>query len=225
MQIICVCRFFVVPLQPDSILRMAVKLKYLLAVLCCGIAVSMPAQSKQTKTEPSAMRTSLLLNLGVSDCKQPALGLTIAGADKYGYYVNFMIGLDNLHPHFDYYTADDGSLIGGDYAGMVPFYSGKRAYNRLSATGGALVRMKIPLFVYAGIGYGYRTETRELLNRQWVASPSSLHHSVVLEAGLIGRLENITLQAGYTVFVGGIGAGQSRLYHEAKIGLGYTFDK
>ena len=81
--------------------------------------------------------------------------------------------------------------------------------------------MGIPLFVYAGGGYGYRTETRELLNRQWVQTANSLGHSGVVEAGLMGRVGNFTLLAGYTLFVGQ----QMRLYHEARVGIGYVIEK
>ncbi len=81
--------------------------------------------------------------------------------------------------------------------------------------------MVIPLYAYVGAGYGYRTETRELLNRKWVEADTSLGHSGIVEAGLIGRIEAITLQAGYTLFIGR----DNRLYHEARVGLGVTINR
>ena len=189
-------------------------------VLLCGWTLGAYAQS-ETKLEPIPMRFMLVMNAGISQYRQPALGFTLAHVGLAGYYVSGMVGIDNIHLKYDFSTAPDGSLIDGDNAGLVPFYTGKRAVNRFSATAGAMVRMGIPLYAYVGGGYGFRTETRELLNRQWVQAASSLGHSGIAEFGLIGRIENLTLMAGYTLFIGR----QAHLYHEAKVGIGYTFDK
>lgn len=167
------------------------------------------------------MRTSLMLNAGISDCRQPALGFSVGRYGQLGYYASFMIGLDNLHLASDYHADVDGCLLDGDLAGYIPFYSGRRAYNRLSATLGGVCRMGIPLFICVGAGYGYRTETWELMNKQWAETAKSLGHSAVVEAGLMGQIGNFTLLAGYTLFIGQ----QNRLYHEAKVGIGYTLDK
>lgn len=167
------------------------------------------------------MRFMLLMNAGISQYRQPSLGFTLAHVGSFGYYVSGMIGLDNIRTKYDYQIAPDGSLLTGSDAGLIPFYSGRRAVNRFSATAGAVIRMGIPLYASIGGGYGYRTETRELLNKQWVEAASSLGHSGVAEFGLIGRIDNLTLMAGYTLFIGR----QAHLYHEAKVGIGYTFDK
>jgi len=167
------------------------------------------------------MRFMLIGNVGISQYRQPSLGFTLAHVGVAGYYVSGMIGLDNMHLKYDYSIAPDGSLMDGPDAGLIPFYTGRRSMNRFSVTAGAVVRMVIPLYAYVGGGYGYRTETRELMNREWVQASSSLGHGGVAEVGLIGRIENLTLMAGYTLFIGR----QAHLYHEAKIGIGYTFDK
>ena len=194
------------------------KRKYIILLFVCSLTMALSAQPKVTLP---AMNTAFLLNVGVSDQRLPSLGVTVARIGKIGYYANFMIGLDNIHLNFDYRAADDGSLIGGEYAGLIPFYSGKRSVNRLSATLGGMCRMVIPLHVYVGAGYGYRSETRELLNMKWVEAASSLEHSGLVEAGLIGQIESVTLQAGYTLFIGR----DNRLFHEARVGIGYTFNK
>jgi len=198
---------------------------YLSLILLCAWSVGVCAEAEPPKQAPAKpkypMRTMLMLNAGISDYKQPALGFTIARVGQWGYYANFMIGLDNLHTSFDYHIDAEGCLLDGEYAGVTPFYTGQRAVNRFSASLGGMCRMGIPLFIYAGGGYGYRTETRELLNRQWVQSANSLGHSGVVEAGLMGRIGNFTLLAGYTLFIGR----QMRLYHEARVGIGYVIDK
>ena len=167
------------------------------------------------------MRTSLFLNVGISDYKRPALGFTLARTEKWGYYANFMIGTDNMHMKYDYHIDADSRLMDGVDAGLIPFYTGRRAMNRLSASAGFMAQMKIPLYLYPGAGYGYKTEVRELLNRKWAQTAASLGHSAVVEAGLIGQVDNVTLMAGYMLFIGQ----QTHLYHEAKIGIGYIFKK
>ena len=194
------------------------KCKCIIGMLLSCVAIGLSAQ---TKASWPAMQTTFLLNVAVSDQRPPALGLTLARAGFLGYYANFMIGIDNIHLNYDYRAAADGSLTDGENAGLIPFYTGKRANNRLSATVGGICRMVIPLYTYVGAGYGYRTETRELLNRKWVESATSLGHSGIVEAGLIGRIEAITLQAGYTLFIGR----DNRLYHEARVGLGVTINR
>lgn len=174
----------------------------------------------QTTTLP-AMKTAFVLNAGISEYKNPSLGFTVARIGPFGYYASFLMGIDQIHLNYDYRAAADGSLLNGEWAGLLPFYSGKRAVNRFSVTAGGMCRMVIPLHVYLGAGYGFRTETRELLNRKWVEAATSLGHSGLIEAGLIGQIESITLQAGYTLFIGR----DRRLYHEAKVGIGYTFNK
>lgn len=196
------------------------RLKYIILLLLCGQTACLFGQTDASWTKPE-MRTSLILNAGISDNRQPALGFTVAYAGNFGFYVGGLIGLDAIHIAHDFHIDSDGRLQDGAQAGLIPFYSGERAYNRFSATTGAVFRMKIPLFAYAGAGYGYRSETRELLNKQWVETAGSLGHSAVVEAGLMGQIGNFILQAGYTLFIGQ----QNRLYHEAKVGIGYTLEK
>ncbi len=169
----------------------------------------------------SPMKTSIFLNVGISDYKKPALGFSIVRTEKWGYYANFMIGVDQMHMKYDYRIDTDSRLLDGENAGLIPFYTGRRAMNRLSASAGLMAKMVIPLYLYAGAGYGYRTETRELLNKKWVQTAASPGHSGVVEAGLIGQVDNVTLMAGYMLFIGQ----QMHLYHEAKIGIGYIFNK
>ena len=196
------------------------KLKHILVVLLSALSLCTHAQNNSTAT-PTTLNTSLIVNVGISDCKMPAVGFTFVQAAKFGYYANFMIGPDNIHMGYDRRIDSEGVLLDGDNQGLLPFYSGKRAYNRLSGTAGFLIRMKIPLYTYIGGGYGYRSETRELLNGKWVQTANSLGHSGVAEVGLIGRIGRLTLQAGYSLFIGQ----QTHMYHEAKVGIGYTFIK
>lgn len=194
--------------------------KYLLALLLSGLTICASARTDSYASSPK-MRTMLMLNAGISAQRNPAFGFTVARVGAFGYYGSFLIGLDNIHLDHAYHADALGRLTDGQYAGVIPFYTGERAYNRFSGTIGGMARMVIPLYVYAGAGYGYRTETRELLNKQWVEAASSLGHSAVVEAGLMGQIGNFTLTAGYELFIGQ----QNRLYHEAKVGIGYTLEK
>ena len=141
-------------------------------MLLCGVGMGVYAQDNSLLSR-YPMQTTILINAAISDCKQPSLGFTFSRQGQFGYYANFMIGLDNIHLKYDYRAAADGSLTDGDDAGLIPFYTGNRAYNRLSCSVGAISRMVIPLFVYVGAGYGYKSETRELMNKKWVETALS----------------------------------------------------
>ena len=221
-----ICKFFLYISQKCSTFAAAKVImkdawfRHMTVVLLCTMSLCGYGEDK-TFLSQYPMHTSFILNAAISDYKYPALGFTISRQGQLGYYANFMIGLDNMHLKSDFHADNDGRLTDGENAGLIPFYSGKRACNRLSGTVGATCRMGIPLFAYVGGGYGYRTETRELINHKWVETTGSQGHSGIVEAGLIGHIERLTLQAGYTLFIGQ----QQHLYHEAKIGIGFTFYK
>lgn len=194
--------------------------KYLFTLLLLAMSVLASAQSAPSAQEVK-MRTVFMLNAGISQSRLPAIGFTLARVGNFGYYANFMIGIDNLHLAYDYSLSPDDRLLDGSNAGSIPFFSGNRAINRFSVSAGGFARLKIPLFLYAGAGYGFRTETRELLNNEWALAASSLGHSAVVEAGLMGQVGDFVILAGYTLFIGR----QMQLHHEARVGVGYMFNR
>jgi hypothetical protein len=157
----------------------------------------------------------IMVNAGLSSSPDYAFGLTYAYVKQGGFYVSAM---SNFGFKFNakYDAQSDGSLY---KTYEYPFYTGKTEYTRLEATVGGMVRMRIPLYAYAGIGYGYRGLYCEAINGEWVRihNNSTAYHGAVVEAGLTGNIKGFLISAGYSVYI------SKGIYHQAKLGIGYCF--
>jgi opacity protein-like surface antigen len=143
-----------------------------------------------------------------------AFGITYARVKQYGFYVSAMMN-PSLRFHADHYASANGT-IHGEY----PFYSGQHTSTRISATAGALVRLHIPMYLYAGIGYGYRGLFYETTDHKWVAwhTANTIYHGMHWEAGLIGNIKGFAISLGVSSITD-----FSDMYYEANLGLCYCF--
>ena len=143
-----------------------------------------------------------------------AFGITYARVKQYGFYVSAMMN-PSVRFHADHY-ASENAAINGEY----PFYSGKHTSTRISATAGALVRLHIPMYLYAGVGYGYRGLFYETTEHEWVAlrTANTIYHGMNWEAGLMGNIKGFAISLGVSSITD-----FSNMYYEAKLGLGYCF--
>lgn len=157
----------------------------------------------------------IMVNAGLSSSPDYAFGLTYAYVKQGGFYVSAM---SNFGFKFNakYDAQSDGSLY---KTYEYPFYTGKTEYTRLEATVGGMVRMRIPLYAYAGVGYGYRGLYCEAINGEWVRihNNSTAYHGAVVEVGLTGNIKGFLISAGYSVYI------SKGIYHQAKLGIGYCF--
>lgn len=212
--------------------------RYLILTFClCALALAQAQtfnytgleikQEKVKKKNVYEWENFILANYGYGlrdhDCdNQHSFGLTYGRVKLFGWYVNVMLGT-GMHWGHKYSTDGDGIYENGEY--IYPFYTGKTSHNHFSLAGGAVVRLVIPLYLYAGIGYGYQTITREINNGEWVLVKHHGHHSLSLghsmeyEVGLQGNIKGFTLLAGYSFFTNY----SEELMHEIKVGIGYTF--
>ena len=96
----------------------------------------------------------------------------------------------------------------------------KKTSTRISGTVGALVRMRAPIYLYAGVGYGYRGLFYETSEGEWVAwhTDNTAYHGLHWEAGLVGNIKGFGISLG----VSSITDFRSK-YYEGKLGLGYCF--
>lgn len=143
-----------------------------------------------------------------------AFGITYARVKQWGFYVSAMMN-PSLRFHADHYASASGA-IDGEY----PFYSGNYTSTRVSATAGALVRLHIPMYLYAGVGYGYRGLFYETTEHEWVAwrTANTIYHGMNWEAGLMGNIKGFAISLGVSSITD-----FSNMYYEAKLGLGYCF--
>lgn len=147
-----------------------------------------------------------------------AFGITYARVKQCGFYISAMMN-PSIRVHADYHSWW-GWILGEDYGYEYPFYSGKHTSTRISATAGALVRLHIPMYLYAGVGYGYRGLFYETTDHEWVAwhTANTIYHGMHWEAGLMGNIKGFAISLGVSSITD-----FSNMYYEAKLGLGYCF--
>ena len=187
------------------------------------------AKPKMPGKEPQEIPWSVFfLANGMSSFPfSPAIGLTIGMVRKAGWYINAMTGFGF---HFEDTALEDGhSWYMGEY--NYPFYTGEYSKQTLSVTAGGLARLgKLPMYVYLGAGWGYKSITFETNQGKWVASVTdpgsnwSPLHSLALETGLLANIKGFALSVGYEALVGLGGPKGATAAHEIKIGIGGMFD-
>lgn len=156
----------------------------------------------------------ILINGAYALYPEYVFGITYARVKQYGFYVSAMMN-PSVRFHADHYA-----FAGGTIDGEYPFYSGKHTSTRISATVGALVRLHIPMYLYAGVGYGYRGLFYETTDHEWVAwhTANTIYHGMHWEAGLMGNIKGFAISLGVSSITD-----FSNMYYEAKLGLGYCF--
>ena len=156
----------------------------------------------------------ILLNGAFALYPEYGFGLTYARVKQGGYYISIMAS-----PSIRF-SADYKANSQGEISDITPFYSGKKASTRWSATVGGLVRMRIPLYFYGGIGYGYRGVFYETSEKEWVAwrTKNAVYHGMHWEAGLVGNIKGFGLSLGVSSITN-----FTNIYWEGKLGLGYCF--
>lgn len=147
-----------------------------------------------------------------------AFGITYARVKQCGFYISAMMN-PSIRFHADYQSWENGWIF-GEYGYEYPFYSDNYTSTRVSATAGALVRLHIPMYLYAGVGYGYRGLFYETTEHEWVAwrTANTIYHGMNWEAGLMGNIKGFAISLGVSSITD-----FSNMYYEAKLGLGYCF--
>ena len=147
-----------------------------------------------------------------------AFGITYARVKQCGFYISAMMN-PSIRFHADYHASAHGTIY-GDYSAEYPFYSGNYTSTRVSATAGTLIRLHIPMYLYAGVGYGYRGLFYETTDHEWVAwhTANTIYHGMHWEAGLMGNIKGFAISLGVSSITD-----FSNMYYEAKLGLGYCF--
>jgi len=156
----------------------------------------------------------IMLNGAYAVSPEYAFGITYARVKQCGFYLNAM-----MNPSFQF-SADYHATADGAINGVRPFYSGEHFSTRLSATIGGLVRLRAPLYLYAGVGYGYRGLFYETTDQEWVAwhTSNAIYHGMHWEAGMMGNIKGFAISLGISSITD-----FSAIFYEGKLGLGYCF--
>lgn len=158
--------------------------------------------------------TFFLVNYAYASNPQHSIGLTIGqnklNTKRWGWYVSAMSGLDFIIPK------------NTDYQHSIsnPFFNGKEKRIRYSLTLGTTVGFTIPLSVYAGIGYGYRTLLWQSETEKWYKNTNCSYSGIALEAGVTGNIKGFAISAGCSMIIDVL---TRNPFVEAKFGIGGIF--
>ena len=164
------------------------------------------------KARPS-FKPFILAQGAYSPIGQAAGGLMIGAVGTVGFYVRGESSFTG--PKECSYTCNKEGFIGEEPNAHQPFYSGTKASCEWQALGGLVVRMGIPLYLYAGGGYGVRERYWETIDGQWINNIGYSYKGVAGDIGLMGRIKHVAIAVGVNTI--------NFQYLSFNIGLGYAF--
>ena len=147
------------------------------------------------KAKPS-MRFFTMLNAGYSMDSGVNAGLTLGQLGQIGWYVKGMSTLSL--PKAADYECDENGFVDD----VLPAYSGMANKFKAYGVAGVTVRLGIPVYVTAGLGYGMRDYAWETIDGKWVKNLPGSYSGVAIDAGIIGRLNSFAISAGATMLGG-----------------------
>ena len=158
-------------------------------------------------SEEQKRRTLVMPVFGLN--KAFSYGVMVGLVKKYGPYIKAKYDFKSNSTSLT--CTDDGY----NQAGNEVWFTGQKKNTRMSITAGAMMRVILPLYVYAGTGYGYRTLAWETVDGKWAKSKEHSYNGLEFETGLVYRYTNYAISAG-------IQTNQFK-YWEANIGIGIMF--
>lgn len=153
-------------------------------------------------------RTIVMPTVGIG--KTLNYGLMVGLVKKYGGYIKAKYNFKNIDSDLE--CNKMGYTLTGD---QIWFNDKEEESSRLSVTAGALYRIKEPLFLYGGLGFGNYTYAWQTTDDRWVKNTDVSCEGVQAEVGVIGHYRNVAV---------GIGIETCQFkYWEMNLGVGIIF--
>ena len=152
------------------------------------------------------------LNASYNNYGKPSFGLTYGVMKRFGWYASVMTNFNFKGLSTDY-SCDSKFFVGDDY----PMYTGKDNYTSLSAMGGFVYYLNMFFSVRAGVGFGARVLSYELLDKKYVKNTAESAVGVDLSAGAMFRFKKLMLSLDCVT--------TNFKYYEARLGVGLNYKK
>lgn len=159
---------------------------------------------------PESMKTRTLVMPTVGIGKVMSYGVMIGIVREWGGYVKAKYSFSSLSTDA---SANDAGVIDG--TSSRAWFTGDDKSGRFSVTAGALYRVILPLYLYAGVGYGNKTLAWEMADGRWAKASEHSNKGFESEIGAIYRFGNYAVSAGIE--------NTSFKYWEANIGVAIMF--
>ena len=154
------------------------------------------------------MRLFTMVNAGYSLDSGFNAGLTVGQIGSIGWYTKVMTTLAFPKP------ADFECDANGYVDGIMPAYSGLANSFKIYGVGGVNVRLGVPVYLNAGIGYGSKSEEWMTTDGRWIKNRSKSYRGLAIDTGIMGKLNSIVVSAGATFLSGNV---------DLYAGIGYVF--
>lgn len=122
--------------------------------------------------------------------KTTSYGVMLGIVKQYGGYIKAKYNLKSVN------TDLECNEKGFTDTGNEVWFDGNKDQSRLSITGGALIRLAKPTYLYAGLGYGNYTYAWETSDKKWAKNTNSSVSGMEVEAGIIANWKNVAFSAG-----------------------------
>ncbi|MBQ0077200.1 MAG: hypothetical protein KBS55_00995 [Bacteroidales bacterium] len=153
-------------------------------------------------------RTYAMLIGGYSFDSGPTAGFSVGQLGRIGWYVKALTTL--AVPQNCKYSCDEY----GDVDEVFPAYSGLASKSKIYGVGGLVVRLGVPVYLNAGIGYGRCRVDWQTLDGQWVHNVPLSYCGRTIDIGLMASLNHLCLSAGVDIVCGQV---------DANLGIGCVF--
>ena len=159
---------------------------------------------------PESKKTRTLVMPTVGIGKAMSYGVMVGIVRKWGGYVKAKYSFTSLSTDA---SANDAGIIEG--TSSQAWYTGKDQSGRFSVTAGALYRVALPFYLYAGLGYGNKTLAWEMADGRWAEAADHTYKGLEAEVGAIYRFGNYAVSAGVET--------TQCQYWEANVGVAIMF--
>ena len=178
---------------------------YFLSVMCFR-------QAEIRKIENVQKIGFVTLNAAVDNYGKPSFGLTYGQMKRFGWFASVMTNFNFKGLKTDY-ECNEKFFVGDDY----PMYTGKDNFSSFSAMGGFIYYLNRFLSVRAGVGFGAKVLSYELVDKKQVKNTAESAMGVDLSAGAMFRYNHLLLSVDCVT--------TNFKYFEARLGVGINYKK
>lgn len=159
---------------------------------------------------PESKKTRTLVMPVAGIGKAPSYGIMLGIVRRWGGYVKVKYSFTGQSTDL---SCDDDGIVEG--TSDKAWFTGEKEASRFAVTAGGMLRMALPLYLYAGVGYGYKKLAWEMVDNRWAEASQHSYTGLESEIGLIYRMKNFAISCGVQ---------DNRFkYWEANVGIAIMF--
>lgn len=140
---------------------------------------------------PEEMKTRTLVMPVVGIGKATSYGVMVGVVRKWGGYAKVKYSFSGQSTDLE---CDADGFIAGTQD--KAWFTGEKQTSRFAVTAGALYRVTLPFYLYAGVGYGYKKLAWEMSDSRWAEASDHTYKGVESEVGAIYRVKNVAFSLG-----------------------------